>query len=150
MDVTVVDQEIKGNAMCFPCEWSVSTIVHLFGGYSSCSLWIYQMAGELPSLLTTVAAVRAAWTPRRPRCRSSAAAAAVTRPASPPSVLRGPRTGALAQQRIYSTIVIKVSVRSSTEMAGLLQGLAHYTCFVLDHCIAFLLSGGGAVKDWLV
>lgn len=133
--------------MCFLCEAKVCTVIHMCNGYSSCSLWIFQMAEELRSLLTTGAAAHAASTLRPPLSRSAAAAAAATRPVSPPSVPQNPRTVALAQRKIYSTIVIKVRMTPPTSVEGLLQDLAH-TFFALDHCIIFfLLLSGGLVKD---
>lgn len=114
------------------------------------SLWTSRTAGERRCPPTTAAAARGASTPRRPRCRGAAAAAAATRPASPPSVPPAPRTAAPARQRTCSTIVIKVRVGSPTWWR-VLQGLAHYTSFVLDHYITFfLLLNGGIVKDWLI
>ena len=86
----------------------------LCAGCCSSSLWTSLMAGEPPSLLTTGAAALAASTHRPRLCRSAAAAAAATHPAPLPSAPRNPRTAALAQQRIYSMIVIKVRMGSST------------------------------------
>lgn len=85
------------------CELSLTC-----NGCCSSSLWISLMVGEPHSLLTTGAAALAALTHRPHLCRSAAAAAAVTHPVSPPSAPRNPRMAALAQQKIYSMIVIKV------------------------------------------
>lgn len=94
--------------MCLLCESRVCTVIHMFHGYSSYSLWISPTAEELRSLLTTGAAAQEASILRPPLSRSAAAAAAATRPVSPLSVPRNLRTVALAQQKIYSMIVIKV------------------------------------------
>lgn len=71
------------------------------------SLWIYQTVGELLSLLNTGAAAHAALTPRLLLSRSAAVAAAVIHHVSPLFVPRDPMMVALAQQKIYSMIVIK-------------------------------------------
>lgn len=105
---------IKGNAMCFLYESRVCAVIHMLNGCPPYSLWTFRTAEGLPSLPTTGAAARAALTPRPPQSRSAAAAAAAIHPASPLSVPRNPRTVALAPQKIYSMIVIKVRGKSST------------------------------------
>lgn len=66
------------------------------------------MVGELHSLLNTGVAAHAALTPRLLLSRNAAVAAAVIHHVFPLFVPRDPMMVALAQQKIYSMIVIKV------------------------------------------
>lgn len=87
---------------------------HACDGCFSCSLWRSRTVEEPRSPLTTGAAARAASTRRPPPCRSAAVAAAAIHLVSLPFVPPSPRMVALARQKIYSMIVIKVRRRSST------------------------------------
>lgn len=124
----------------FLCKWIACFL---------CSLWISLTVEGRRYLLTIVAVVPEALTPRLRLSRSAAAAAAVTHHVSLPFALLNLRMGVPVQQKICSMTVIKVRVEWPAFTYGrhVMSCFYNYLHFTHLHQFLFLFDGCGGIED---